>query len=82
MSDHDRQKRMEENIVALKAMSASNEKRADAKYENNILRQSRVRALSYEDNLKRSNLKVDLNQLDAVKRHAALRELMGLYAKY
>ena len=63
-------------------MSASDEKRADAKYENNILRQSRVRALSYENNIKRSNLKVDLNKLDFAKRHQALQELMGLYAKY
>jgi len=82
MSDYDKQKRIEENIVSSKAMSASNEKRADAQYENNLLLKARVRALSYEDNIKRSNLKVDLNQLDVSKRLTAQRELIGLYSNY
>lgn len=82
MSDHDKQKRIDENIISSKALTATSEKRGDAQYENNILRKARVKALSFEDNLKRSNLKVDLDNMNRAKRRKAATELMSLYTKY
>ena len=82
MSDHDKQKRISENMISANAATASEEKRVDAQYENHILQTSQVRALSYDNNRNRANLKVDLNSLDQVKRYKAAAELRNLYQNY
>ena len=82
MPDQDKQKWIEENRIRSESGSATREKKADAEYENNILRKERVKSLSPEDSIRRENLKADLDQLDPGNRTRALRELMTLYEKY
>lgn len=78
MSDFDRKKRIEENIVTSKSVSAFSERKNDALYENGRLSRARVKALSYEDSKKRANLKVDLGSLDYRKRQQAAAKLITL----
>lgn len=82
MSDFDRKKRIEENIVTSKSVSAFSERKNDALYENGRLSRARVKALSYEDSKKRANLKVDLGSLDYRKRQEAAAKLITLYQNY
>lgn len=82
MSDKDKQNRIRDNIVAYRSDAASPEKKEDAQYENTALNKAIVNELSYEDNLMRRNLKVDLNNADQTKRYNAMYKLRAIYSKY
>lgn len=58
------------------------EKIADAKNELSYLRKNPVYSLSIDDELKRRNLKVDLQSPNDLKRSNALHLLFALYVKY
>lgn len=82
MSEYDKHNRIRENIVTSRSIVATSEKKSDALNENEILNKTVVNDLGYEDNVKRRNLKVDLNSIDRPKRYRAMSQLSSLYSKY
>lgn len=82
MSEHDKQNRIRENLIVSRSITATSEKISDALYENAMLNKPVVNALDYDDNVMRSNLKVDLDSLDQPKRDRAMNQLRSLYSKY
>jgi len=82
MSEQDKQNRIRENQVVSRSLTATDEKKNDAMYENTRLNKTVVNALDHEDNVERSNLKVDLDSMDQPKRSNAMNKLQSLYNKY
>ena len=82
MNSYDKELRLRELNIDIKNDQATWERKADAKNEFNYLNISQVYSLSYENELKRRNLKVDLESYDKPKRANALRLLHEIYVKY
>lgn len=82
MTTHDKQLRLSGLSIDMNDDRAFSEKIVDAKNEHAYLSGTAVHNLSYEDELKRRNLKIDLNSPDASKRSNAFQELLTLYKKY
>jgi hypothetical protein len=82
MSNYDKEIRLRELSIDMKDDRAFSEKRTDAKNEYAYLSGFAVHSLSYENELKRRNLKIDLNSSDISKRSNAFRTLLTIYNKY
>jgi len=82
MSSHDRELRLREVMIDMNSESPFNEKKADARNEHSYLAKQNIYSLSYESELKRRNLKVDLSSPDSVKRSNALQQLSTIYIEY
>jgi hypothetical protein len=82
MTTHDKQIRLRELSIDMKNDRAFSEKRADAKNEYAYLSGAAVHTLSYENELMRRNLKIDLDSPDVSKRSNAFQELISIYNRY
>lgn len=82
MSEHERSTRLRALAIDMGDTKAFYEKIADAKNEHNILQSSSVKPLSNDTEIKRRNLKLDLDNPDPTKRSSAYRLLSKLYAEY
>lgn len=82
MSEHDKQNRLWALLLDMKNGSAYYEKQADAKNEHACLLNKTVYNLSYENELNRSNLKIDLGSINSSTRSIALQQLSAIYFKY
>jgi len=82
MSNYDKEIRLRELSIDMKDDHIFSEKRADAKNEYAYLSGVAVHSLSYENELMRRNLKIDLNSPDISKRSNAFQKLLTLYYKY
>lgn len=82
MSTYDKQIRLRELSIDMKDDRAFSEKRTDAKNEYAYLSGVAVHSLSYENELKRRDLKLDLNSPDISKRSNAFQALLALYNRY
>ena len=82
MPAHDKEIRLRELSIDMKDDRAFSEKRTDAKNEYAYLSGVAVHSLSYENELKRRDLKIDLNNPDISKRSKAFQELLSIYHRY
>jgi hypothetical protein len=82
MTTYDKQTRLRELSIDMKDDRAFSEKRSDAKNEYAYLSGVAVHSLSYENELKRRDLKLDLNSSDISKRSNAFQALLALYNRY
>ena len=82
MSETDVWKRIKELEMDLQSITASPEKISAARTEINVLKNKKVRELSYESENERAGLRRLLNSHDSVTRHEALNKLSYLYRNY
>ncbi|MDI1308111.1 MAG: hypothetical protein PSV17_01585 [Methylotenera sp.] len=82
MSAYEKEIRFRELNIDMHNQQSAAERRWDAENEHRYLTNSRGNSLSYGDELKRRNLKVDLDSYDRSKRNEALHLLTEIYAKY
>lgn len=82
MSDYDKQTRLRGLQIDMADNNGTYEKKADAKNELRYLSNSAVRNLSYDDDVLRKNLKIDLGSTEQSKRSKAMSLLAALYDKY
>ncbi|MES2180607.1 MAG: DUF4124 domain-containing protein [Pseudomonadota bacterium] len=82
MSEYDRQNRIWGLQIDMKNNNGYYEKQADARNEHAWLLKNPVHNLTYDNELKRSNLKVDLTSTNSLTRSNALQLLAALYFKY
>ena len=82
MSEYDRQNRIWALLIDMKNGNGYYEKQADARNEHAWLLKNTVHNLSSENELKRSNLKVDLGSTNSSTRSSALQQLSAIYFKY
>lgn len=66
----------------LQSITASSEKMSAARTEINVLKNRKVRELSYDDENERAGLRRLLNSQDSSTRREALNKLNYLYRKY
>ncbi|MFJ5447016.1 hypothetical protein ACIKP9_12310 [Methylobacillus methanolivorans] len=82
MSETDVWKRIKELEMDLQSITASPEKMSAARTEINILKNRKVRELSYDDENERAGLRRLLNSHDGGTRREALNQLNYLYRRY
>lgn len=82
MSEYEKQIRLRELQIDMKNDQASSERKADARNEHSYLLRGQIKNLSYDNELKRRNLKVDLESYDKLKRMNALSLLASIYIAY
>lgn len=82
MSEDEKKIRLRGLLIDMNDEKASYEKKADARNEHGYLFRNQALNLSYDDELKRRNLKVDLGSHDKSKRLNALRLLSAIYVNY
>ncbi len=82
MSAYDKELRLRELKMDMIDQQSSAESRTDASREYRYLDKNTVNALSYEDEIKRRNLKVDLGSYNRSKRDKAISQLTQIYTKY
>ncbi|MFL9709347.1 hypothetical protein [Methylobacillus sp. Pita1] len=82
MSEVDVWKRIKELEMDLQSITASPEKMSAARTEINVLKNRKVRELSYDDENERSGLRRLLNSQDSTTRHEALNKLNYLFRNY
>lgn len=82
MSEHDRNTRLRALTIDMSDTKAFFEKKADARNESSILQSPNIFPLSYDDEVKRRNLKIDLDSTDSTKRSLAYGLLGDLYNAY
>ncbi|MGY1488688.1 hypothetical protein ACW4YW_04670 [Methylobacillus pratensis] len=82
MSEVDVWKRVKELEMDLQSITATPEKMSAARTEINVLKNRRVRELSYDDENERAGLRRLLNSQNSVTRREALNKLNYLYRRY
>ena len=82
MSDSDKQNRLSALKIDFDDLKGTPEKRSDALNEYKLLSRNHVYSLSYDYELERRNLKVDLQSYDRLRRLNAQQLLSTLYMKY
>ena len=82
MTDCDKQNRLSGLKIDFDDLKGTPEKRTDAQNEYNLLSRNQVYGLSYDHELERRNLKVDLQSYDRSRRLNARLLLSTLYMKY
>ena len=82
MSDSDKQNRLSALKIDFDDLKGTPEERTDAQNEYNLLLRNQVYSLSYDHELERKNLKVDLQSYDRSRRLNARLLLSTLYMKY
>ena len=82
MSTYDKELRLRALKMDMIDQQSSIESREDARNEYRYLNKNSVKSLSYEDELMRRNLKVDLESYDLSKRGKAVGLLNQIYTKY
>ncbi len=82
MSDYDKQTRLRSLQIDMADNNVTYEKKADAKNEQRYLSSNPVGNLSYDDNVLKTNLKIDLGSQVQSKRSRAMGLLTTLYVKY
>lgn len=82
MSETDVWKRIKELEMDLQSITASTEKMSAARTEINVLKNRKVRELSYDDENERSGLRRLLNGSNRATRQEALKKLDVLFRRY
>jgi hypothetical protein len=82
MSEVEVWKRIKELEMDLQSITASPEKMSAARTEINVLKNRKVRELSYEDENERAGLRRLLNSQNFQNRQDALSKLINIYQKY
>ncbi|MGB4811146.1 MAG: DUF4124 domain-containing protein [Methylophilaceae bacterium] len=82
MTEYDKTLRIRELKMDMNNLQSSHENRVDATNEFRYLNKNQVNSLSYDDELKRSNLKVGLESTVQTNRSKAMTLLTQIYVKY
>lgn len=82
MSDYDKKTRLRSLQIDMASNGGTYEEKVDARNEHRYLSKNSVRNLSYDDDVSRRNLKIDLGSSDHSKRSKAMNLLNALYATY
>ena len=82
MSETEVWKRIKELEMDLQSITATPEKMSAARTEINVLKNKRVRELSYDDENERAGLRRMLNSIDPDVRKKSLTQILKIFTKY